>query len=75
MIVDAIDKIFIWIGNGTTNCEKERSEEMAQTYVLNDPTDRPKDYVPIIKIEQGDEPEDFKKIFPVWNNELFEVGN
>lgn len=44
-----------------------------QAYLISDPTDRSEDTTPLIRIHQGKEPRSFKRIFPSWDEGLWEV--
>lgn len=74
MVLDGGDEIYIWEGQGSTEEEKEKSVEMANLYVRTDPSERSEETVPIIKVRQGHEPRSFKRLFPAWNDKLWEVS-
>lgn len=44
-----------------------------QAYILSDPTERSEDTVPLIRIHQGKEPRSFKRFFPSWDDNMWEV--
>lgn len=46
---------------------------LSQAYILSDPTDRSEDTVPLIRVHQGKEPRSFKRFFPTWEDNLWEV--
>ncbi|KAL7025953.1 hypothetical protein ACKWTF_013721 [Chironomus riparius] len=53
MVLDGGDEVYIWIGQGSTEEEKERSLEMAKEYIRTDPTERSEETVPLIQVPQG----------------------
>ncbi|XP_054715456.1 gelsolin, cytoplasmic-like isoform X2 [Uloborus diversus] len=74
MVLDAGDALYIWIGKGADEEEKEKSLEMAEVYINSDPTDRDIDNTLIVKIKQYEEPEAFKSYFSDWNENLWDVS-
>uniref|UniRef100_T1IZM9 Gelsolin-like domain-containing protein n=1 Tax=Strigamia maritima TaxID=126957 RepID=T1IZM9_STRMM len=68
MIVDSGDEVYIWIGTGANEEERERSFKLAEDYVRTDPTDRNLDNTVIIKLNQGNEPANFKALFKYWDD-------
>ncbi|GAB0094218.1 Gelsolin [Sergentomyia squamirostris] len=72
MVLDGGDEVYVWEGNGSTDEEKEKAMDMAKQYIRTDPTDRSEETVPIIKIHQGKEPRSFKRLFPAWDDDLWE---
>lgn len=71
MVLDGGDEIYIWIGDGSTEEEREKSTEMAYEYIRTDPTDRSEETVPIIKVLHGHEPRSYKRFFPSWDDDLW----
>lgn len=45
-----------------------------QLYIRTDPSERSEETVPIIKIHQGHEPRSFKRLFPAWEDSIWEVS-
>lgn len=68
MLLDNGVEIFIWIGDGASDEEKQKSRSLADEYLkkLGD------DNVKITTINQGEEPEGFKTLFPSWNPKLWD---
>lgn len=68
MILDVpeAETVYLWIGEGTDEEEQAKSDQLIQDYVSarNQNTK-------IVKVNQGEEPEDFKALFPDWNPELW----
>lgn len=94
MVLDGGDEVYVWIGVGSTDEEKKKSQDMAMEYIRTDPTDRSEETVPLIQVPQGlnwksselessdwffhflilgAEPRSFKRLFPAWNDFLWEV--
>lgn len=73
MVLDGGDEVYVWEGSGSTEREKQKAIDMAQQYIRTDPTDRSEETVPIIRIHQGKEPRSFKRLFPSWDDNLWEV--
>lgn len=47
---------------------------MFQMYIRTEPSERSEETVTFITIQQGHEPRSFKRLFPSWDDELFEVS-
>lgn len=75
MVLDGGDEIYVWEGQGSTEEERDKAVDMAQQYIRTDPTDRSEETVPIIKIHQASEPRSFKRLFPVWDDQYWEVSS
>lgn len=45
-----------------------------QLYIRKDPSERSEETVPVIKIHQGHEPRSFKRLFPAWEDSIWEVS-
>ncbi|GIX68492.1 hypothetical protein CEXT_298461 [Caerostris extrusa] len=72
MILDCGDAIYVWVGKGASQEEKEASLKMTEDYVHGDPTDRHPGNTVIIRLKQGAEPAAFKSYFGEWNSELWQ---
>lgn len=73
MVLDGGDEVYAWIGSGSDEEEKAKSLDMAKQYVQTDPSDRSEETTPLITVHQGAEPRSFKRLFPAWNDFLWEV--
>ncbi|XP_037922768.1 gelsolin isoform X3 [Hermetia illucens] len=71
MVLDGGDEIYVWIGDGSTKEEKEKSIDMAKQYIRTDPSERSEETVPLVKIQQGNEPRSFKRLFPAWDDDVW----
>ncbi|CAF0715415.1 unnamed protein product [Brachionus calyciflorus] len=69
MLLDAWDKIFMWIGSNSNKTEKDEIEKIAFDYLKNDPSQRSLD-IPIYKIKQDFEPPIFTGFFGHWDPSL-----
>lgn len=74
MVLDSGDEVYVWVGRGSDDQEKEKALEMAKNYIKTDPTERSLDTTVILRINQGEEPAAFTAIFPAWNPDLWEKG-
>ncbi|XP_050098465.1 gelsolin-like isoform X1 [Anopheles aquasalis] len=72
MVLDGGDEIYCWIGNGATEEERSKSIDMARQYIRTDPSERSEETVPIVTLKQGAEPRSFKRLFPSWDDNLWE---
>ncbi|GBN32398.1 Gelsolin, cytoplasmic [Araneus ventricosus] len=72
MILDCGDAIYVWVGQGANQEEKEASLKMTENYVHGDPTDRHAGNTVIITVKQGAEPPAFKSYFGEWNADLWQ---
>jgi len=74
MILDTYDEIFIWLGDGCNEFEKQESAKTAYKYLEADPTGRTSDNTMIIVVRQGFEPPQFTGAFLAWDNDKFAEG-
>ncbi|KAF2363520.1 Gelsolin-like domain [Trinorchestia longiramus] len=72
MVLDSGDEVYVWIGKGASDEEKEKSWQMAKDYIETDPTDRSLEKTVILRVNQGQEPVAFTSTFPAWNPNMWE---
>ncbi|NXA07307.1 VILI protein, partial [Sapayoa aenigma] len=65
-LLDTWDQVFLWIGNGANESEKESAAVMAQEYLRSHPSGRDLE-TPIIVVKQGYEPPTFTGWFLAWD--------
>ncbi|NXA00656.1 VILI protein, partial [Nesospiza acunhae] len=65
-LLDTWDQVFLWIGKGANDSEKEAAAVMAQEYLRSHPSGRDLD-TPIIVVKQGYEPPTFTGWFLAWD--------
>ncbi|NWX55907.1 VILI protein, partial [Promerops cafer] len=65
-LLDTWDQVFLWIGKGANESEKEAAAAMAQEYLQSHPSGRDLD-TPIIVVKQGYEPPTFTGWFLAWD--------
>ncbi|NXS86977.1 VILI protein, partial [Erpornis zantholeuca] len=65
-LLDTWDQVFLWIGKGANESEKEAAAVMAQEYLWSHPSGRDLD-TPIIVVKQGYEPPTFTGWFLAWD--------
>ncbi|XP_064290876.1 villin-1 [Passer domesticus] len=65
-LLDTWDQVFLWIGKGANETEKEAAAVMAQEYLRSHPSGRDLD-TPIIVVKQGYEPPTFTGWFLAWD--------
>ncbi|NXL79284.1 VILI protein, partial [Leptocoma aspasia] len=65
-LLDTWDQVFLWIGKGANESEKEAAAVMAQEYLRSHPSGRDLD-TPIIVVKQGHEPPTFTGWFLAWD--------
>jgi len=70
MILDGMNTIYVWIGNGANTSERDAAKTTANKYLETDSIPRTKK-ASIEVIYQGKEPPPFKKLFPEWDDKLF----
>ncbi|XP_055902350.1 gelsolin isoform X2 [Eupeodes corollae] len=73
MLLDGGDEIYVWIGSGTTEEERNGVFDMARKYIKTEPSSRTIETATIILIKQGIEPKCFKRMFPEWNDEAWKL--
>ncbi|XP_071551648.1 gelsolin, cytoplasmic isoform X2 [Panulirus ornatus] len=72
MVLDSGDEVYVWVGQGSDDQEKEKAFAMAENYIKTDPTERTLDSTVILRINQGEEPAAFTSIFPAWNPDMWQ---
>ncbi|KAG8192852.1 hypothetical protein JTE90_014629 [Oedothorax gibbosus] len=72
MILDSGEVIYIWIGQGATQEEKDASLKMTEDYLNSEPSDRTTANTTVITVKQGAESNDFRLFFGHWNDQLWE---
>nr|CAD2153338.1 unnamed protein product [Meloidogyne enterolobii] len=72
MILDALNTIYVWIGNGANTQERDAAKSTAQKYLETDSMPRHKKAA-IEVIYQGEESPPFKKLFQEWDEKLFKT--
>lgn len=55
-------------------CWVDNNGVSLQLYIRTDPSARSEETVPIIKVHQGHEPRSFKRLFPAWEDSIWEVS-
>ncbi|KAL0214904.1 hypothetical protein P9112_007088 [Eukaryota sp. TZLM1-RC] len=65
MILDTFHTVFVWVGKGSTDNEKEKSVESAEKYIKSVNDGRSED-TPIVKVFEGSEPPIFTSHFIGW---------
>ncbi|KAL3075196.1 hypothetical protein niasHS_013419 [Heterodera schachtii] len=70
MILDGLNTIYVWIGSGANNQERDGAKATAKKYLDTDAMPRHKKAT-VEVIWQGQEPPTFKKMFPSWDDKLF----
>jgi hypothetical protein len=70
MILDALNVVYVWIGSGANKDERDSAEKTAKKYLETDGIPRKKTEIEILI--QGKETPGFKKLFPKWNEKLWE---
>ncbi|VDP00112.1 unnamed protein product [Heligmosomoides polygyrus] len=71
MILDALNRIYVWVGNGANPSEKKNAMNTAEKYLKMDKLPRHQK-TEIETIYQGQETPTFKKLFPKWDDKLFQ---
>uniref|UniRef100_A0A7I4Z1A8 Gelsolin repeat protein n=1 Tax=Haemonchus contortus TaxID=6289 RepID=A0A7I4Z1A8_HAECO len=71
MILDALNIIYVWIGAGANQNEKKNAQQTAEKYLKFGNLPR-HERTTIETIYQGKETPSFKKLFPNWDDELFQ---
>lgn len=67
MIMDAADQVFVWLGKGASDEEKEKGPLLAEKKLER----QGREDVPVNVINQGEEPEEFTSLFPEWDAEFW----
>lgn len=76
LVVDTVTllQVFLWIGKGANESEKEAAAVMAQEYLRSHPSGRDLD-TPIIVVKQGHEPPTFTGWFLAWDPLNWDVSH
>ncbi|XP_067843081.1 villin-1-like [Heptranchias perlo] len=73
MLLDTWEQIFLWIGKGANETEKEHSIVTAQEYLSTHPSKRDPG-TPIVVVKQGFEPPTFTGWFMAWDQHKWTDG-
>ncbi|XGW35638.1 hypothetical protein V3C99_019107, partial [Haemonchus contortus] len=73
MILDATNRIYVWVGEGANQNEKKNATNTAEKYLKSRKLPRHVK-TEIETIFQGKETPTFKKLFPSWDDKLFQSG-
>ncbi|CAL8320277.1 unnamed protein product [Merluccius merluccius] len=73
MLLDNWDMVFLWMGNGANQIEKDATVTTAQEYLRSHPGGRDVD-TPIVLVKQGFEPPTFTGWFHAWDPEKWSAG-
>lgn len=66
MILDGVDKIYVWIGNQLNLGDESKIDTLAQRFIQEDKSGRKFQSNQIIKVKQGSEDATFKSYFSKW---------
>ncbi|CAG5104331.1 Oidioi.mRNA.OKI2018_I69.chr1.g1201.t1.cds [Oikopleura dioica] len=69
MLLDAWNTVFVWIGQESSDDEKEQTLEAAKQYLATDPAGRKG--TPIVQVKQEKEPVTFTGFFAGWDEEFW----
>nr|XP_046218688.1 villin-1-like [Oncorhynchus gorbuscha]XP_046218689.1 villin-1-like [Oncorhynchus gorbuscha]XP_046218690.1 villin-1-like [Oncorhynchus gorbuscha]XP_046218691.1 villin-1-like [Oncorhynchus gorbuscha] len=73
MLLDIWDMVFLWLGNGANQIEKENVVPTAHEYLRTHPGGRNVD-TPIVLVKQGFEPPTFTGWFHAWDPHMWSGG-
>ncbi|XP_012691955.2 villin-1 [Clupea harengus] len=73
MLLDIWDQVYLWIGKGASQKEKEEAVVTAQEYLRSHPAGRDVD-TPILVVKQGFEPPTFTGWFHAWDSHEWSGG-
>ncbi|XP_071781783.1 villin-1 [Centroberyx gerrardi] len=73
MLLDIWDMVFLWMGNGGNQVEKEAAVTTAEEYLRSHPGGRDVD-TPIVVVKQGFEPPTFTGWFHAWDPQKWSRG-
>ncbi|XP_051566056.1 villin-1-like [Myxocyprinus asiaticus] len=73
MLLDIWDQVFLWIGKGANDKEKQEAVVTAQEYLKTHPAGRDLD-TPILVVKQGFEPPTFTGWFHAWDPQKWSGG-
>mmetsp|Transcript_18299 Transcript_18299/g.28528 ORF Transcript_18299/g.28528 Transcript_18299/m.28528 type:complete len:824 (-) Transcript_18299:2149-4620(-) len=72
MMLDTGGNVFVWVGKGANQDEREKSMESAAKYIDASPHRKNKDKSIIVQCFSGEEPSVFTQFFPGWDPTLLE---
>eukprot|EP00794_Sanderia_malayensis_P007248 gene7248-8056_t len=74
MLLDIYDEVFVWIGKGANDLERQESYRTASEYIKSDARGRDLENTGIIEIKQGFEPVNFTAYFDAWDSAKWNHG-
>jgi gelsolin len=69
MILDALNKVYVWIGAGANKAERDAAEQTARKYIATDSIPRKSPQIEVLC--QGKETPGFQKLFPKWDPKMW----
>lgn len=68
MIMDAGDEVYVWIGKGATEREREKGPLFAERFLKR----QGREDIPVTVVNQGEEPSEFTSLFSSWDPEFWD---
>lgn len=68
MLLDNDTEVFVWIGKGASDEEREKGPKFAERMLKR----HGREDVPVTAVNQGEEPEEFTILFPTWDPEFWD---
>lgn len=74
MLLDTYREVFIWVGQGANQNEREEAMKLAKKYIADDASGRTEEDVSFFVIQQGCEPVNFTCHFHAWDDDKWRAG-
>ncbi|XP_045456120.1 gelsolin-like [Melitaea cinxia] len=71
-ILDNGEELYLWLGQNIPERVKEARLKIISQYIEDDDLERTVDTAIVVTLKQGIEPAIFKKMFPTWDNDLWQ---
>ncbi|CAB3252220.1 unnamed protein product [Arctia plantaginis] len=71
-ILDTGEELYVWQGANIPERYKAARSDIVKEYIEDDGLERTVDSALVVFVRQGEEPGVFKKLFPEWDNDLWE---
>nr|XP_049695745.1 gelsolin, cytoplasmic-like [Helicoverpa armigera] len=71
-ILDTGEELYLWQGKNIPERVKMAKGDIVKEYIEDDGLDRTVDTALVVFVKQGEEPSVFKKLFPEWDNDMWD---
>ncbi|XP_048002909.1 gelsolin, cytoplasmic-like [Leguminivora glycinivorella] len=71
-VLDTGEELYLWQGKNIPERVKSARNQIIEEYIADDGLDRTVDSAIVVTVKQGSEPKVFKKLFPSWEDDMWD---